>query len=175
MVELVVVILIIGIASAVAIPSVLSWLPDIRLNSAARDLYGAIMQAKVEAAKRNSKCTLVFNQIIGGSTYAYVLFEDAEDNSTPSREADYDAGENIITRLETWPKGVSLDLAKGGGDGFTFLNNDDGLASISFRLTSLPTDNDGGGANGAVFLENTNGKHKSVEVGPSGNVRTTNY
>ena len=116
LIELVVVITIIAIASAIAIPNVLNWLPDIRLNSAARDLYAIMMKAKVEAAKRNSTCTLVFNQVIGVTPNAYVLFDD---NNGGISNSEYDAGETIITQLESWPKGVSLDLGQGGGSNGT--------------------------------------------------------
>ena len=161
--EVMMVIAIIGILAAVAIPNFLSWLPNMRLNSAARDLYGTIMKAKGEAVRRNTNCTLVFNQTIGGTTYAYVLFED--NNPAVGRNSEYDAGEPIIVQM-LWPQGVSLSNS-------TFPDNDDAppKSSISFKPNTIPTGNAGGLANGTATLINTQGRTKSVIVNRSGNVR----
>jgi type IV fimbrial biogenesis protein FimT len=169
LVEVIVVVAIIGILAAVAVPSFLSWLPNIRLNGAARDLYGTIMKAKGEAAKRNCNCTLVFNQVIGGVTYAYVLFED----NNPANSA-YDAGESRIVQSLQWPQGVFLNPAQGGGDGLSFVNRGAGCAgnpAISFRPNSIPISDGCGLANGRAFLINTNGRSKEVIVNIAGNVR----
>ncbi len=56
LVEVMIVVTIVGILAAIAVPAILSWLPNIRLKAAARDLYSTIHQAKLEAAKRNT-CT----------------------------------------------------------------------------------------------------------------------
>jgi type IV fimbrial biogenesis protein FimT len=175
LVEVIVVVAIVGILAVIAVPNFLSWLPNMRLNSAARDLYGIIMKAKGEAAKRNSNCTLNFNQSINGTTYAYVLFED--NNSTPGRNSEYDAGEQVIAQQQ-WPKDVFLDATQGGGDGLSFTDNGDpppSSPSISFKPNAIPTDNDGGIANGSAFLTNTKGRKKKVVVNQYGNVRIENY
>lgn len=167
LVELMIVVAIIGILAAIATPALLSWLPNMRLNSAARDLYGIIMKAKGEAAKRNSNCTLVFNQIIGGTTFAYVLFEDNNPSIctvTPGRSADYDAGEPIIAQVELWPQGVVMT-------GSTLPANDDGNNSITFKPNSIPTGNNCGLANGTISLSNTNGIMANIIINRSGNVR----
>lgn len=65
LVEVMVVVAIIGILSAIAVPAILSWLPNVRLKSAARDLYSTIQKAKSEAVKRNT-CT--------GISFATVVF-----------------------------------------------------------------------------------------------------
>jgi prepilin-type N-terminal cleavage/methylation domain-containing protein len=54
--ELVIVIAVLGILTAVAVPSFLSWLPKYRLRSAARDLYSNLHLAKMAAIKTNQKC-----------------------------------------------------------------------------------------------------------------------
>ena len=60
-VELIIVIAVIGIIAAIAVPNFLSWLPDARLKSAARDLYSNLQQAKIGAIKSNKKWAIVFN------------------------------------------------------------------------------------------------------------------
>lgn len=60
LVELLVVIGIISILAAVAVPSVMSWLPNVRLKSAARDLHANMQKAKAEAVRSNSNVTFDF-------------------------------------------------------------------------------------------------------------------
>lgn len=174
LVELMIVIAIIGILAIYSWPK----FDDIYLSSAARGLYGGTMKVKGEAAKRNTNCTLVFNQVVNGTTFAYVFFED--NNPTPGRNSEYDPGEPIIDSVQQWPKNVSLNLQQGGGTGSTLPVNDDGLPSISFRPNSIPTGNAGGLANGAIFLTNTNypdpdDRTTCVVVNQYGNVRITHF
>lgn len=196
LVELMIAVAIIGIGAVIATPAIITTLSDMRLNSAARDLYGVIMKAKGEAAKRNSNCTVVFNQVIGPPTFtanttcAYVLFVD--NNPAAGRNSEYDPGEEIITYLvkdqqgvpAAWSTDVSLDITQGGAPsitGFTLRLNDDGNPSISFKPTSIPTDNNGGLANGTVFLISTSfigapilardAHQRNIVINQSGNVR----
>jgi prepilin-type N-terminal cleavage/methylation domain-containing protein len=54
--ELVIVIAVLGLLTAVGVPSFFSWLPKYRLRSAARDLYSNLHLAKMMAIKTNQKC-----------------------------------------------------------------------------------------------------------------------
>ena len=157
LVEVMIVVAIIGIVAAIAAPNFITWWPNIRLNGAARDLHSTIMKAKGHAARCNRNSALVFNQVIGGTAFAYVLFVDCDGNS------EYDAGESIIVQQQ-WPTGVVLSAT-------TLPDNDDNYPSISFKPNSIPTGNGGGFANGTVSLTNTNGRTRSVVVNRSGNVR----
>jgi len=157
LIEILITVAIIGILAAIATPSFLTWLPDMRLNSAARDLYSTIMRAKVTATRLNRNCTIVFNQTINNVTFAYVLFVDSNGNS------EYDTGEPIIVQQQ-WPQSVGLS-------DINFPANDEYLNSISFRPNSIPTGNVGGLANGTARLKNTNGREKKIIVNIFGNVR----
>ena len=165
LVELIIVVAVIGILAAIAVPAIMSWMPNIRLNAATRDLYGAMMQMKGEAVKRNARCAITFDQAIGGQTVAYVVYVDADENSK------FDSGDTVILREDSWPAKVFLDTAKGGGDGLTFQDNADGNPTIAFRPNGLPIDSGGGIANGTASLTNTKGRLREVVVNVSGNIR----
>lgn len=59
--ELMVVIAIIGIMSAVAVPNMIAWRDNHQLNAAARELMSVINGAKVAAIKNNAMATVTFN------------------------------------------------------------------------------------------------------------------
>lgn len=165
LVELIIVIAIIGIAAAIAIPGFINWLPNYRLKAAVQDIYSNIQLAKLTAVQRNRNCVIVFNQTVAGTGFDYVVFVDTDGN------VEFNAGEPVVAQqlLTAYP-GVTFDATQGGGDGLTFVDNDDGNAAISFRPNAIPTDNNGGVANGSVFLQNTNGRTNSVVVNVAGSV-----
>lgn len=68
--ELMVVIAMIGILSAIAIPNMIGWLPGHRLRSAAGDIQSNLQLAKMGAIKENRFYAVVFNP--GGQNYQIV-------------------------------------------------------------------------------------------------------
>ncbi|MCW5213700.1 GspH/FimT family pseudopilin [Desulfobulbus sp. TB] len=61
-VELMVVIALIGILSAISLPSILRGLPEKRLKAAARNVYADLQKARQLAVKKNKKITVRFNE-----------------------------------------------------------------------------------------------------------------
>lgn len=61
LVEVIMVLAIIGILAAIAIPNFLSWLPNMRLKAAARDLYSSMQKARAEAIKTNRSHAIFFD------------------------------------------------------------------------------------------------------------------
>lgn len=59
--EVMVVIGIIGITAAIAIPNILSYLPKHRLNGGARDVYSAMQYARLRAVKEKTPVSISFN------------------------------------------------------------------------------------------------------------------
>ncbi len=61
LIELIVVVVIIGLMSTVAIPSFLSWKTEMYLKSAASDLYATMQEARMIAVRDNSSTAVVFD------------------------------------------------------------------------------------------------------------------
>ena len=59
--ELMVVVAIIAITAAIAIPNFISWLPKRRLESAVSEMQGAMQLARLTAVKENKQTTLTFD------------------------------------------------------------------------------------------------------------------
>jgi Tfp pilus assembly protein FimT len=60
LVQLVLVMVLLAIATASGVSSFLSWLPKYRLKSAARDLYSNLQLAKMSAVRANTKCKVQY-------------------------------------------------------------------------------------------------------------------
>ena len=67
--ELMVVVCMIGILAAIAIPAYSSWLPDYRLRAAVRELYSNLQRAKMGAIKNNSQWRVYFDNSVSPGRY----------------------------------------------------------------------------------------------------------
>ena len=76
LIEIVIVLSIIGIMTAVVVPNFLKWRPGMLLKSASRDLYSSMQKAKIEAVKTNTTVTFNFTSSSGdpckGGRYRFV-------------------------------------------------------------------------------------------------------
>jgi len=84
LVEAMVVIAVIGIAVAVAVPNIVGYMPEYRLKRAARDLYSAMQSTKMGAIKNNSSWAIVYDP--GNS--CYFICSDPGADATWSTTAD---------------------------------------------------------------------------------------
>lgn len=164
--EIMMVLALIAIMSAIAIPAIYTWLPGYRIKASARDIHGVAMKAKSEAVRRNVNAALTFNQAVGGVNFAYIVFLDGNQN------CEYDAGELIVHQVRSLSDQVFFDTTKGAdGDGLTFVKNDDGNPTIVFQPTGIPVANGGLTPNGTVFLVNSRGRELSVVINRAGSIR----
>ena len=76
--ELMVVIAIIGITTAIAIPYFVGQMPRYRLNGAARQVMGDLMWARMEAVSQNRKVKVFFLS----NNHEYKICDDADNNGT---------------------------------------------------------------------------------------------
>ncbi len=152
MIELMVVIGILAIVSAVAIPALISWLPGYRLRAAVRDLQSNMMQAKLRAVQENASVVMVFNT--GGNSYTVFV-----DNGAGGGVADNwirDGGEVRLAQVVI-PNGVDMYEAS-----FAF-----GNPQCRFTGRGLPN---GGGH---VYMRNTEGDLLGITLSLVG--RATNW
>jgi type IV fimbrial biogenesis protein FimT len=137
-IEIIVVIAIIGILSAIAIPGFSAWLPGYRLKAAARDIYSNMQMAKMGAVRTNRTWTVVFSS---GTTNYYQVRSDTRVERTVNL-ADY--GSNI-----TFGAGNATDDIPGGGgapaDSITYAAD---ILSFTSRGSASET--------GYVYIQNGN-------------------
>ena len=153
--EVMVVVGIIGIMSAIAIPNYSVWVNTYRLKSAANELYSNIQKAKLTAVKRNTQCAITFTA--SGASAGYVVYVDND------KDFKYGGGDDIITTifLSSY-QNVTIDSVNfvDGGSGPT----------IAFKPNAIPVAPGGVWPNGTTVFKNANGKTLSVVVSQAGNI-----
>lgn len=164
LVELMIVVAIMGILAGIAYPLMLSWLPNMRVRGAARDVYSVMQRAKAEAIERGGNVAIVFNT----AANTYTMFVDANSNRL------LDAGELPLLSSGPMPNGVAFDNraapplpaieVKGADDivdGVSFASN-----AVAFTPRGLPV----GTGTVALFVAAT-GRQRTVTVTIAGRVR----
>lgn len=87
--EMMIVIAVFAIMTAIAIPSFMSMLPEMRLNGAARQIMGDLMAARMDSVKQNNEVRVFFNS---PGTNQYQILDDDDNDGTA------DTGEAIRTK-----------------------------------------------------------------------------
>jgi len=83
-VEVCIVIAVIGVLAAFAIPNFLNWLPKMRVNSAARDLVSEMQLTRMQAVSERNNYVITFN--IGSNQYS-IYDDDDNDFATAGAES----------------------------------------------------------------------------------------
>lgn len=149
---------ILAILAGIAVPNFIRWRNNSQLSRAAQDLYSNFQSAKVQAARTNTFCSIIFDTVAAN----YSIFVDADHDLT------LDAGEQVI-RIVSWSEypGVALDTDQGGGDGLVFMNPGNGIA---FAPNGFCLNQAGSLAGGNVFLKNEF-RQTSISITPTGGIR----
>jgi len=147
MTELVIAIAVMAVAAAVAIPSYLSWLPDIRLKGAARDLKSDLGLAKQRAVQENGQVAVVFDTV----NNQYTLFIDNGANPGGGGVADdwVRNGDEALMKSVSMPDEVDMYSASFSG----------GLPRVSFDGRGLPN-----GAGGTVRMKNSKNNFMGIDM-----------
>ena len=159
--ELMVVIAIIAVLSAIAVPNMIGWRNRAKLGDGTRDLYSAFQLAKARAAKENADVTLSFAPS-GARDREYALFIDDGSGTGDTDPADGipdGAGNGIVDGTETVfltdriPIGVRIE------------NTNFGSNAVTFSGSGLPN------GFGTVDIVNSAGERRSLVLSLAGRVR----
>jgi type IV fimbrial biogenesis protein FimT len=149
LIEMMVVISIIAILSAVAVPNYIRHRANQQVTRAAREIYSALQSAKIAAIRDNITINVLFTPG-QGSAGTYQVFEDIDGDGA------FDVGERDISDGQM-PPGVNMQSAV-----FFGVAN-----SARFTPMGLAT-----GANGTVIVDNGNAQIRTrVVVNTAGGIR----
>lgn len=162
LVEMLIVIAVILILSAVAIPAYISWLPRYRLNSAADDLLSVLQQAKLRAIKENANVVVDFDPDNNGEPDGrFIVFVD---NGLVGPDTF-----NPVNRNNNILDGEEKTILNGR------LANSVTVDEVEFNGNQTYTHftNRGLGFNGHIHLSNRRGDFMGVVTTMTGNIRKT--
>ena len=123
--ELMTVVSLIGIVTAVGIPSFLSFQPSMRLNGAAREVLSRLNWARANAVQNNNTSVVTFL-----SDHSFQIFNDANGNGLA------DANETTTINLQTNYSDVTFTVS---GSSSTPTFNGRGTASSDTTVTITNT------------------------------------
>jgi len=133
--ELIVVIAIIALMSAIGIPNFINWLPKRRLSGATRMVFGDLSSARMKSVNLNRRVKVFFFD-----DHQYRICDDADGNGTV---ADGE-GDNVVKNIQTNHAGVTFDLGNTGDPVFSprgtatnktiTLQNDSGSKNITISI-----------------------------------------
>jgi len=119
--ELMTVVSLVGILSAVGIPSFLSFQPSMRLNGAAREVLGRLNWARANAVQNNNTSVVTFL-----NNHSFQIFNDANGNGSA------DANETVTIDLQSNYSDVTFVVI---GSSSTPTFNGRGTASADTTVT----------------------------------------
>lgn len=93
LVEVIIVLLIIGVMMAIALPNISKWIPNYRLKEAARDLYSNFQQVRILAVKENKNWAIVFD--VTNDRY-YLCSDSGADDDWSGTDDNIGTGDNAI-------------------------------------------------------------------------------
>jgi len=141
--ELLIVIAITAVLSAIAIPNFIKWLPKYRLGSAARSLLSAMQYSRLMAVKENVNVLVNFDP--GSNIYRIFADYDSDD--------DQDSDEPTMRR-GVMPAGISIAGTNLAGDRLKF--NSRGLVA---------------GTGGTISIANNLNDLAKIRINRTGNSR----
>jgi type IV fimbrial biogenesis protein FimT len=124
--ELLVVLFILVVLSAIAFPNLSGWARNQRLKGAARDLMSHFQFARLEAIKRSTTIALAFNPGDGGVGNYTVFVDDGAGGGTPGNLIQDNEAEATLRRA-IMPVGVTLEST-------TFTNDRAGYNARGFPV-----------------------------------------
>ena len=87
LIEIFVVLVLMAILAAAAIPAFSVWLPNYRLKNAARDLYSNLQLAKMGAVSKNRDWAVIFDNVSSPGRY-FIAAEPGENGDWEGPDSD---------------------------------------------------------------------------------------
>jgi prepilin-type N-terminal cleavage/methylation domain-containing protein len=169
LVELMVAMGIVAILSAIAVPNFLAALPTFKLRAAARDLYGTLQKARVEAVRQGKSAAVVFNVATG----QYMVCVEI-DPTLVTTDWEWASLTNVscdvgtIITLSDYKYGVAISGASVGGStpkGASFGNG------VTYSDDAAVFDAKGFGELGYCYLTNENNESFAIGSLSSGVIK----
>jgi len=151
--ELVVVIAIIAIISAIAMPNIVGWIPKRKLGVAARDVLNAVESARLTAVRNRVSVGIEF---LGDNVTYRVWLDDGAGVGTSNDALLNGTERTILTR--TLPAGITVTGATFGGP-----------RSFRFDSQGFPIGTDNAPTDGSITITNKK-DNRIVEMTLAGNV-----
>jgi prepilin-type N-terminal cleavage/methylation domain-containing protein len=125
LVEVLIVVFIVLILAALAIPNMSTVIANIKLRGTATDLAGFVQQARITAVRKNATYTILFNLTGGNGAYLDLNGNGSYDSAAPAEPMIQFGASGAPTNLD----------ASGGPLGWTATSG-----NISFNSRGLPCD-----------------------------------
>ena len=135
LVEMMVAISILAILAAIAIPNGISWMGNARINSAGRQVYAAIQDARMHAIKANANTTIEFSA--AGDSYETSKWDP---QALQMNQQTHTLPAGVQVAATTFPGRVLTYNGRGfGSTGNVDLTNNSGRTiQISVNVTGRP-------------------------------------
>jgi len=149
LIELLIIIIVIGVMAAIAIPGFSRWGPDMRLKGAVRDLKSAMELSKLKAIRQNANVALTFDT----GTNSYTVFVDNGAGGGTPNDWIRNGTEEIV-RSVTISSDVTMYDASFAGTGAQCRFDSRGLPNPGL-YTGTESDNH-------VYLRSINKKYRGI-------------
>lgn len=152
LIELMIVIAIIAILSAIVVPNYISHRNNQQVTRAAREIYSVLQDAKMKAINENTSIIVLFSAGVGSSG-TYRVFEDINNDDA------FDAVQDREISSGQMPPGITMADIDFSGD-----------AQATFNHMGMPMRSNGAMDFGSVEVSNS-GRCSSIIINSSGNIR----
>jgi type IV fimbrial biogenesis protein FimT len=155
MAELMMVIAVVAIASAIAVPNIISWIPKRKLGVASRDVLAALETARMLAVRSRANAVIQFP-----NTSDYLIWVDNGEGAGGGANDGIRNGAEPIIRSASVPAGITITSADFSGN-----------TSFVFDPRGFPLDTGGNPTDGQIRITNPkDGDFRDINLTIAGNV-----
>ena len=182
--EVILVMALIAILSAVTVLSMAFYIPNLRLKSASQDINLQIRKARLEAVRQSRHCYIEFFRTVNGETFSPFIWMEMEDeDNDPTDTAVYEPVDNdadgiVDTVIFSLPvsvvdgewefnnyRGIRFDASFGDADGVTFPVLAAPVKRLHLNSRGISSDA------GSIYLRNARGQVRQILVTLGGATR----